>query len=326
MNEIELNGITSHYDQTRVLDDVTFRIAQGELHTLLGPSGCGKTTLLRLLGGFLQPTAGRIFLDGREITSLPPEKRNMGIVFQNYALFPHLNVEENVAYGLKLHRINAAQVRETVRAQLDLMGLWECRTRKIQELSGGQQQRVAIARALAASPRILLLDEPMSNLDVSLRIKMRQELRQIQQKVGVTTLFITHDQQEALAISDTMSVMHDGRIEQTGSPREIYESPKTSFVATFVGKTNMLDRAAMTALGGHGEAETSYLRPEQLVLEPVKTAQTPLPGQVIRVHYQGAMVEYEVKTDAGILCVLALNNHRGNGPVVGGAVFAGLRP
>ena len=193
MNEIELNGITSHYGQTRVLDDVTFRIAQGELHTLLGPSGCGKTTLLRLLGGFLQPTAGRIFLDGREITSLPPEKRNMGIVFQNYALFPHLNVEENVAYGLKLHRINAAQVRETVRAQLDLMGLWECRTRKIQELSGGQQQRVAIARALIAQPDIIFADEPTGNLDNRSGSEVMEVLKNIWEDMDKSLVIITHD-------------------------------------------------------------------------------------------------------------------------------------
>jgi len=316
MNDIELQGITSYYGTTRVLCGVDLSIRQGELHTLLGPSGCGKTTLLRLVGGFLTPAEGRILLDGTDITALAPEKRNMGIVFQNYALFPNLTVEENVAYGLKLRRVGAALIRERVAQQLELVGLWEYRSRRIQELSGGQQQRVAVARALAPDPKVLLLDEPMSNLDVSLRLRMREELREIQRKVGVTTLFITHDQQEALAISDTVSVMNAGRIEQTGTPREVYERPQTDFAATFVGRTNRLERPALEAWGLTAEGDHLFVRPERLRLRRSASAETTVAGTVMEVHYQGALSEYTVNTAVGNFAVLELN--RGGNPAAPG--------
>lgn len=327
MNYIELKQITSHYGKTRILNHVSLSIQKGELHTLLGPSGCGKTTLLRLIGGFLSPTSGSIWLDGRDITATVPEKREMGIVFQNYALFPNLNVTQNVSYGLKLKHMPQGQLREITEFYLNLVDLWEYRTRKIQQLSGGQQQRVAIARALATDPKVLLLDEPMSNLDVSLRLKMRMEIRKIQQKVGITTLFITHDQQEALAISDTISVMNNGHIEQSGSPREIYESPQTDFVATFVGKTNRLDSSAMKVwnLAGENSSGHVYVRPEQLFLHHTKTADTPVSGQILSIQYQGAMIEYIVSTAVGDYTVLMLNQSKYAALSVGDPVFLGLR-
>jgi len=306
MNDIELRGITSCYGSTRVLCNVNLSIRPGELHTLLGPSGCGKTTLLRLVGGFLSPAEGQILMNGIDITTLAPEKRNMGIVFQNYALFPNMTVEENVAYGLKLRRTRASLIREQVDRQLELVGLSDYRTRGVQELSGGQQQRVAVARALAPDPKVLLLDEPMSNLDVSLRIHMRKELRSIQRKIGVTTLFITHDQQEALEISDTISVMNAGRIEQTGTPGEVYEHPQTDFAATFVGHTNRLDKPALKAWG-RPEEDGLYVRPERIRMYHDAADNAPVAGTVTEVHYQGALSEYTVDTEVGCFSVLELN-------------------
>lgn len=322
MEYIELKNITNHYGTTKVLDNVSLSIAQGTFHTLLGPSGCGKTTLLGLLGGFLGPTAGSIWLDGREITHLPPEKRDMGIVFQSYALFPNLTVEENVAYGLKLRHTDRATLRRICEEFLELVGLTDFRARRIQELSGGQQQRVAIARALAIRPKVLLLDEPMSNLDVSLRLKMREEIRRIQRAVGITTLFITHDQQEALSISDTVSVMNGGKIEQTGTPRQIYEHPGTAFTAAFVGKTNRLEPEALSAWGIFG-TEPAFVRPEQFRLHRQLSNRAPVAGTVRATHYQGSVVEYEIGCAQGTLAVLCLNDRTGT-PGPGDTVYLEL--
>lgn len=252
MKNIMLQNISHSYGKEQVLKDVNLTIREGEFFTLLGPSGCGKTTILRILAGFLHPTEGRVFIGETDITDLPPEKRNMGIVFQNYALFPNLNVRENVMYGLKVRRMPRAEAEKKCAFYMELAGLSSFGERKIQELSGGQQQRVAIARALAIEPRMLLLDEPMSNLDVALRVKMREEIRAIQQKTGITTLFITHDQQEALSVSDRIAVMRDGEVLQTGSPGEIYNHPNQAFVAGFVGVSN--------EIGGR------FVRPEHLRL------------------------------------------------------------
>ena len=235
MKNIELKEINHYYGKEQVLHDVNISIKEGEFFTLLGPSGCGKTTILRIIGGFIKPLSGSIYVDDKDITNLEPEYRNMGTVFQNYALFPNMTVEENVAYGLKIKKLPKKVIAQKCDKYLELAGMKDYRKKRIDELSGGQQQRVAIARALAIEPTMLLLDEPMSNLDVALRVKMREEIREIQQKIGITTLFITHDQQEALAISDKIAVMDKGRVLQIGTPMEVYKNPVNDFVANFVG-------------------------------------------------------------------------------------------
>ncbi len=216
-------------------------VAKGELLGLLGPSGCGKTTTLRMIGGLAEATAGRILVGGRDVTTLPPHKRDMGIVFQNYALFPHMDVAGNVAFGLEMRKRPKAEVRERVAQALELVHLQGLGHRKPRELSGGQQRRVALARALVIEPSILLLDEPLSNLDAKLRDEMRTEIRDIQQRLGITTIFVTHDQVEALAMCDRIAVMRAGLLEQIGTPYEIYESPATPFVADFVGRINRIE-------------------------------------------------------------------------------------
>ena len=240
MKNIDLKDVNHYYGKEQVLHNINLTIKEGEFFTLLGPSGCGKTTILRLIGGFMKPSSGNIYVGDKDITNLEPEHRNMGTVFQNYALFPNMTVEENVAYGLKIKKLPKNIIKEKCEKYLDLAGMLDYRKKRIDELSGGQQQRVAIARALATEPTMLLLDEPMSNLDVALRVKMREEIREIQQKIGITTLFITHDQQEALAISDKIAVMDKGRVLQVGTPMEVYKNPSNDFVANFVGTSNII--------------------------------------------------------------------------------------
>ena len=249
MSDIILKNISHSFDTTRVLDSVDITIKKGDFFTLLGPSGCGKTTLLRILAGFIRPTEGQVLIGDTDITEWAPEKRNMGIVFQNYALFPNMTVRENISYGLKIRRQSKAQIKEKCDYYMDLAGLKELEGRRINELSGGQQQRVAIARALVIEPQMLLLDEPMSNLDVALRVKMREEIRAIQKKTGITTLFITHDQQEALSISDQIAVMRDGKVLQMGAPEDIYNHPNQEFVANFVGTSNKIPQNLYKAFG-----------------------------------------------------------------------------
>ena len=283
MNNVSLQDISFSYGNERVLKNVNLTIREGEFFTLLGPSGCGKTTILRILAGFLRPTDGTVRIGETDITDLPAEKRNMGIVFQNYALFPNLNVRDNVMYGLKVRKTPKAEAERICAFYMDLAGLSGYGERKVQELSGGQQQRVAIARALAIEPRMLLLDEPMSNLDAALRVKMREEIRAIQKKTGITTLFITHDQQEALSISDRIAVMRDGEVLQTGTPEEIYNHPNQAFVAGFVGASN--------EIGGR------FVRPEHLRLtrEPLsgggeEREMDPLrnlPVEILKVRFGG---------------------------------------
>ncbi len=224
----------------RALDDVSVTIAQGEFFTLLGPSGCGKTTLLRLIAGFDTPTSGQILLGGEDITHLPPNKRPVNTVFQSYALFPHLTVAQNIGFGLQMQNRPRAEVAETVARMLALVQLEPMADRKVAQLSGGQQQRVALARALAPSPKVLLLDEPLSALDLKLRKEMQIELKRLQRETGITFVFVTHDQEEALTMSDRIAVMQAGRIQQTGDPREIYTKPANRFVAGFIGETNFL--------------------------------------------------------------------------------------
>ncbi len=266
MSNIVLKNISHAYAKEKVLDQVNFSIEEGELLTLLGPSGCGKTTILRIIAGFIIPDEGTVANGEKDITAWTPESRNMGIVFQNYALFPNMSVRDNIAYGLKIRKKDKTSIRDKCEQYMELTGLLEYQNRKVNELSGGQQQRVAIARALAIEPQMLLLDEPMSNLDVSLRTKMREEIRAIQKKTGITTLFITHDQQEALSISDRVAVMQKGRILKMGTPKEIYDDPGQDFVADFVGTSNHIGGAVLESLLGRRIADSVSVcvRPEQI--------------------------------------------------------------
>jgi putative spermidine/putrescine transport system ATP-binding protein len=238
---VEIEGLVAGYEGARVLDLERLSIRKGEFLSILGPSGCGKTTLLNCVAGFVQPTAGRIVIDGADVTDRPPYRRGLGMVFQSYALFPHMTVAGNVAYGLRIRRLDRAEREERVREALRLVGLEGYADRRPRQLSGGQQQRVALARALAIRPAVLLLDEPLSNLDAKLRREMRVELRAIQRRIGTTMVFVTHDQEEALALSDRIAVMNGGRIEQLGAPDEVYRRPATRFVAQFIGAANVLE-------------------------------------------------------------------------------------
>jgi iron(III) transport system ATP-binding protein len=248
---IAIQNLVVDYGEVRAVDDVSFSVGRGELVTLLGPSGCGKTTTLRSVAGLEDPTGGAIVLNGQTVYSatarknLPAEKRGVSMVFQSYAIWPHMSVFENVAYGLRVRRMASAEISENVFRVLDLVQMRDYADRPASKLSGGQQQRVAVARAIAFSPEVLLFDEPLSNLDAKLRVTMRVELRELQKRLGITALYVTHDQEEALAISDRVIVMNAGRIEQIGTPEEIYRHPRTLFVADFVGNSNVI----------HGEAQ-----------------------------------------------------------------------
>ncbi|MBD7915379.1 ABC transporter ATP-binding protein [Clostridium sp. Sa3CUN1] len=239
MGEIILKNICKKYDNKVILDNVDFSIEEGSFFTFLGASGCGKTTLLRIIAGFVKSEEGRVFLGNKDITNLRPEDREIGMVFQNYALFPNLNVYENIAYGLKIKKLKKKEIEEKVNKYLDLVNLKGYDKKIVSELSGGEQQRVALARTLATEPKVLLLDEPLSNLDAKLREKMRIEIKDIQKKLGITTIFVTHDQTEALTMSDKIAVFNNGRCVQIGSPKEIYMNPCNSFIASFIGDTNL---------------------------------------------------------------------------------------
>jgi iron(III) transport system ATP-binding protein len=295
--------------------DVNLEIQKGELVTLLGPSGCGKTTTLRMIAGFEFPTAGRIVLDGEEINSLPPHKREMSMVFQSYALFPHLTVFENVAYGLNVQRLSKKTIAERVGRVLDLVHLQGYGDRAPGQLSGGQQQRVALARALVMEPKVLLMDEPLSNLDAKLREEMRTEIRRIQKTLNITSVYVTHDQIEAMTLSDRIVVMNEGVIEQIGSPVEIYRFPNSRFVANFIGRANFIDgvvlnqknsRLTVRSLGEsitlsnikrefrEGEPVTLIVRPEMI---QIKKKGGLYQGTVRQSVYLGDMIEYAVDVD-----------------------------
>jgi iron(III) transport system ATP-binding protein len=240
MARVRFNNVQKFFSAVPAVRDLSLEIREGEFFSILGPSGCGKTTTLRLAAGFEWPDSGQIFFDNEEVTSLPPERRNTGMVFQNYALFPHLTVFENVAFGLKARKRPPSEITERVAAALDLVEMRELQARLVTQLSGGQQQRVALARALAVQPKILLLDEPLSNLDAQLRRTTRTELKNLQRRLGITTIYVTHDQEEALALSDRILVMHQGLAQQIGTPEEIYHHPANLFVMNFIGASNTL--------------------------------------------------------------------------------------
>lgn len=247
MSAIDIHGVAHRFGELQALGGVDLSIKQGEFFSLLGPSGCGKTTLLNIIAGFLAPSAGKVVVGGRDITGLPPHQRDIGMVFQSYALFPHLNVFDNVAYGLRVRKAKSAEIRTRVTEMLELVRLPELAQRMPHQLSGGQQQRVAIARALAIRPQVLLLDEPLSNLDAKLRKEMQTELRRLLGNVGVTTVMVTHDQEEALGLSDRIGILGSGRLQQVGTPLELYRRPANRFVGEFVGHANLIEAQADSA-------------------------------------------------------------------------------
>jgi thiamine transport system ATP-binding protein len=266
MADVRLSGVEKRYGDTRALGPVDLDIEDGEFFTLVGPSGCGKTTTLRLVAGFEEPTTGEVTIGDRSMAGVPPERRDVGVVPQQYALFPHMDVRENVRYPLKFRDPPGGDADARVAELLDLVGLSGLGDRDPEDLSGGQRQRVALARALAPSPELLLLDEPMSALDARLRERLRREVRRIQRELGVTTVYVTHDQEEALAVSDRVAVMNDGYVEQVGTPREVYDAPVTRFTAAFVGENNLFDGqvvervAASTPAAADGGAHSSLAR------------------------------------------------------------------
>ncbi len=314
MNEqhrlINLENISKQYDGVTVLSDVNLYIRKNEFLTLLGPSGCGKTTTLRIIGGFEKPTTGKVIFDGEDITNLPPYKRRVNTVFQKYALFPHLNVFENIAFGLKVAKRPKDEINQRVQKLLDLVNLSKYGKRGVDSLSGGQQQRVAIARALINEPEVLLLDEPLGALDLKLRKGMQLELKRMQQRLGITFVFVTHDQEEALTMSDTIVVMKDGFIQQIGTPKHIYDEPKSAFVANFIGESNII-RGRMVRdelvhfcgtnftcvdFGFPKDAPVDVLiRPEDVLIVGEDVGQ--LTGTVKSVLFKG--VHYEMIIEAG---------------------------
>jgi ABC-type Fe3+/spermidine/putrescine transport system ATPase subunit len=287
---LAVRGLRKRYDGREVVRGIDLAIARGEFLCLLGPSGCGKTTTLNLIAGFVSPDAGTIDVDGSPVQHLPPHRRNMGMVFQNYALFPHLSVFENVAFALRLRKLARTDIENKVRHALALTHLEGFESRFPRQLSGGQQQRVALARALVFEPTVLLLDEPFSNLDAKLRRQMRDEVREIQRRVGITTIFVTHDQEEALAISDRVAVLCEGRIEDVGTPLRVYRQPRSSFVAGFVGEVNVIPSGGGTAL---------YLRPEALRVRRGCVPPSPhaLAGTVEATTFLGARRRYAIRCE-----------------------------
>jgi len=286
---LELENLNKEFGTHRAVDGLTLAVEKGEFVSLLGPSGCGKTTTLQMIAGFVEPSGGAIRLEGRDLLAVKPARRGLGIVFQSYALFPHMTVAENVSFGLEMQGVARAERGKRVGETLELVGLGAFAERHPRQLSGGQQQRVALARALVIRPRILLLDEPLSNLDAKLREEMQIELRQIQRGVGTTTILVTHDQAEAMALSDRIVVMNKGRVEQIGPPHEAYERPATPFVANFLGKTNLMNGASV--------------RPER-----VSFATSGLAGTVRTRIFQGNHWLYQIDTAGGLVTVIRQNS------------------
>lgn len=291
---LEIQNLVKTFGTNTVVKGASFAFEKGEFISLLGPSGCGKTTILRMIAGFERPTSGTILVDGHDITSLKPNQRQLGMVFQAYALFPNLTVGDNIAFGLKIAGMPAEHRRARVDEMLKLIGLPGFEKRYPYEMSGGQQQRVALARAIAPKPRLLLLDEPVSALDAKIRVSLRQEIRAIQQDLGITTVFVTHDQEEALSISDRIVVMNAGNIEQLGTPHQIYNRPATRFAATFVGQLNVLPAAIFPPGAAPSATSLLALRPEMLSLAPKSGTDIKLPATILDVNFLGAVVRLSV--------------------------------
>ncbi|MBV9630164.1 MAG: ABC transporter ATP-binding protein [Xanthobacteraceae bacterium] len=351
MAQVVLEDISCRYDTTVALDRIALTIPSGQFLTLLGPSGCGKSTTLRVIAGLLQPSGGRVLFEGRDVTSVGSAKRNIGMVFQSLALFPHMTAAENVAFGLKMRKVDVAEIGKRVRRMLDVVRLGHLADRYPAQLSGGQQQRVALARALVIEPSILILDEPFAALDRKLREAMQVELRQITQELRTTSLFVTHDQEEALTLSDLVAVMNNGRIEQIGSPGEIFRRPKTRFVADFMGITNFLDGKLVGASATACRIEAAGIAFEaapvpglslgqgvSVAIRPagikVTSGQPPggiaMPGCVRQSNYHGSICSYVVDLDSGPTLIVRESNddlpeHASARFPVGARVWAGWR-
>jgi putative spermidine/putrescine transport system ATP-binding protein len=342
---LALTGIRKTFGAEAVVKDFNLKVERGELVTFLGPSGCGKTTTLRMIAGFETPTEGSIRIDGRDVTHLSARRRAIGMVFQAYALFPNMTVERNIAFGLKVAGKPAAEIKARVDEMLALIKLSDLAGRFPHQLSGGQQQRVSLARALASSPQILLLDEPLSALDARIRAGLREDIRALQQKLGITTIFVTHDQEEALSISDRIVVMNEGAIEQIGSPGDIYNRPRTRFVASFVGTLNTLQgvvvdpaegaiRVGQTMLRAQGviegaktgETRALALRPEALRLGPPADGHNALTGVIEDATFLGAILRLRVRIDGGALLVDAFNSNGASFPEPGEEVKVSFSP
>ncbi len=326
---VELKNIAVSFDGEPVLKDLNLSISDGEFVTLLGPSGCGKTTTLRIIGGFITPDSGDVFFDGKRINDMPAYKRSVNTIFQRYALFPHLNVYENVAFGMRVQKKSNREIKETVSRMLELVNLKGFEKRAVSKLSGGQQQRVAIARALANNPRVLLLDEPLAALDLKLRKDMQTELKNIQKSLGISFIYVTHDQEEALSMSDTVVVMDNGEIQQIGTPQDIYNEPLNAFVADFIGESNILDGImlqdylveffgrkfnCLDAGFAPGEPVDVVIRPEDIdIVEP---AQGHLTGTVTNVTFKG--VHYDTIVDfKGFKWLIQTTDYYSEGTAIG---------
>ena len=346
-DKLVLEQLRKNYQGSNAVDDVSMRIPTGQFVSMIGPSGSGKTTTLMMIAGFVPPDSGRILLDGKDITALTPQSRGLGMVFQNYALFPHLTVSQNVAFPLEIRRTPRAEIRERVAQALEMVRLSPYAERKPQALSGGQQQRVALARAIVFRPPVVLMDEPLGALDKNLRYQMQVEIKELQQRLNTTVVYVTHDQEEAMNMSDLMVIMNGGRIEQVGAPREIYEQPRTVFAGKFLGEANVLlgsiesgAQASVFITGAgrrlvlapglprpSGKTAALFLRPEKVMLEPIGGAAGGvagrLPGIVRRVSFLGHIVRYGVDVGERDILIADVPNTRGRPVhVVGDAVEA----
>jgi len=337
--DVTIEGVTKRFDDVVAVDNLSLEIPSGSFYALLGPSGCGKTTTLRMIGGFEEPTSGAIYLGDREVSGLPSYKRDVNTVFQSYALFPHLTIFENVAFGLRRKGVGKADVTQRVGDALELVDLGGFGKRKPSQLSGGQQQRVALARALVNRPRVLLLDEPLGALDLKLRKQMQLELKGIQGEVGITFVHVTHDQEEAMTMADQIAVMNAGQIEQLGTPSELYETPRTAFVASFLGVSNLIEgevRDGAVVTPGGVRLEVANLnsatggvsvgvRPEKIHLNGPEANR--IDGRVVESAYIGVATQYVVETAVGRLMVFAQNTHGGRETVgTGGPVTLTFSP
>ncbi len=325
--EVRLESLEKRFEDVIAVDSIDLEIASGEFFSLLGPSGCGKTTTLRLIAGFERPTSGDVCLDGVSLAAVPPDRRNVNTVFQSYALFPHLNVLDNVAFGMRYQKVKRSERERRAKEALELVELGDYAKRRPHQLSGGQQQRVALARALVLRPAVLLLDEPLGALDAKIRRQLRVELKALQEEVGTTFIFVTHDQEEALSMSDRIAVMHEGRVDQVGTPREIYEGPATLFVADFLGVANVMDVEVMTSDGrgcrlrvgdrelwaecdfsGAGAA-AAVVRPERLrVMSHDEAGENSIPGMIDRTIYVGSNLQVMVRLANGGLLQASVPN------------------
>ena len=334
MSDVRLENLTKSFKETKAVDEISLTIQEGEFFSLLGPSGCGKTTTLRMIGGFEEPTSGSVYLDDKEVSGLPPYKRNVNTVFQSYALFPHLTVQENIAYGLKRKKIDKSEIASRVKDMLKLVDLEGYGERRTTQLSGGQQQRVALARALVNRPAVLLLDEPLGALDLKLRKQMQLELKRIQSEVGITFVYVTHDQEEAMTMSDRLAVMNAGHFEQVGPPQEVYEIPATEFVTGFLGASNLLPGEIVGVEGNVGEVKLAAgasvvlpadrlpaergsvsvgVRPEKLEIRSGAASHTDdgtnwIDATVHVSTYTGVSTSYECRTADGSKIVVYVQN------------------